>query len=411
MAVHKTQLTIDDLLDVYATSPSGELSNNDLYGVVANNIGISRSSMDHTIPVGAAGAQHSPVKRELRWMQQTMKSLSLLERTDRGRWRITEEGRAKVRLREAVDGFQLLAFSTKYGVAVWSDCRNVFDRLDEEISLYISSPPYPIQTPRAYGGIAAREYVDWICYTLEPVIKNLRAGGSLVLNIANDVFLPGSPARSSYVERLVVALEDRFGVYKMDMQPWVNMSKPPGPVRWASITRQQLNSAWEPIYWFCNDPKRCLADNRRVLQPHTERHKQFMRSGGSKTERCNGDGAHVVRKGSYGKVTEGKIPKNVFVRGHRSASTTAYQKACDAIGLVRHGAMFPAELARFYIEFLTEKGDLVADGMSGGLTVGVEAEDLARRWICVDKIWEYLRGGMMRFEQPIPNLEFLNIGA
>lgn len=408
----KLQLEFDDLLDAYAAAPGGTMSNDSLYNVLAVAGELSRASIDAMEPIGRSGASHSRVKRGIRWVQQSMKELGVLERTEtRGMWRITEAGRAKVRLREAVDGFHMLAFSTKYGYAVWSDCRNIFEKLDEEITLYLSSPPYPIQNPRAYGGVAAREYVDWICYTLEPVIRNLRPGGSLVLNVSNDVFLPGSPARSSYVERLVVALEDRFGVYKMDMVPWVNTSKPPGPLQWASRTRQQLNTGWEPIYWFCNDPKRCLADNRRVLQPHSKSHEAFMRSGGSKTERSNCDGAHVVRKGSYGKITEGKIPKNVLIRGHRSAATTAHHKACDAIGLPRHGAMFPPELARFFIEFLSDVDDLIVDGMSGELTVGVMSEELKRRWICVDKIWEYLRGGMLRFDRPVPNLNFLNVGA
>jgi predicted RNase H-like nuclease (RuvC/YqgF family) len=36
----------------------------------------------------------------------------------------------------------------------------------------------------------------------------------------------------------------------------------------------QLCSAWEPVYWFTNDPDRVRSDNRRVLVEDTEQHKK-----------------------------------------------------------------------------------------------------------------------------------------
>src|SRR5690606_32713547 len=135
----------------------------------------------------------------------------------------------------------------------------------ESISAIITSPPYPLQTPRAYGNVVdERAYVDWIVRALEPAVSKLIPGGSLALNVGQDIFNPGSPARSLYRERLVLALHERLGLYKLDEIPWVNKSRPPSPTIWACRERMQLVATWEPIYWFTNDPHRLRSDNRRV---------------------------------------------------------------------------------------------------------------------------------------------------
>ena len=123
-------------------------------------------------------------------------------------------------------------------------------------------------------------YIDWIRKMLAPVVRNLVPGGSICLNISNDLFEPGLPSRSLYRERLVIALCDRFGLRKMDELIWHNASKPPGPVRWASIERSQLNVGYEPVYWFTNDPTRVRSNNRRVLQAHSDKHLKLINAGG-----------------------------------------------------------------------------------------------------------------------------------
>lgn len=92
-------------------------------------------------------------------------------------------------------------------------------------------------------------------------------------------FEPGSPARSTFRERLVIALCDELALFKWDEFIWHNPSKAPGPIQWASRTQQQLNVAWEPVYIFTNDPHRCVASNRRVLQTHTAKQIELIRTG------------------------------------------------------------------------------------------------------------------------------------
>jgi site-specific DNA-methyltransferase (cytosine-N4-specific) len=60
------------------------------------------------------------------------------------------------------------------------------------------------------------------------------------------------------------------------------------------------------------------------------------------------------------------------------------------------------DLAAFFIEFLTDPGDLVLDPFAGSNTTGAAAEELGRRWIAVETKLEYAEGSKGRFEQVRP---------
>lgn len=251
------QLNLFDIAKAYAGTE--QLQNKALYEKVAPNI------EDSAVPVGKSGQKHKLINRKIRWYQQTLKQLGLLEKSGkRAEWRLTSAGKQQFEV--IGSGKVLLAFSTDLGIALWGDCNDVFSQLDgQAISLCLTSPPYPLRKPRAYGNPTESEYVDFICKAIEPIVRNLAVGGSICLNLGNDIFIAGSPARSLYRERLVLALHDRLGLYKMDELIWHNPCKPPGPMAWSSKTRQQLNVAWEPIYWFCLDPKRCGSNNGNYI--------------------------------------------------------------------------------------------------------------------------------------------------
>lgn len=380
----------------YAATGGAPITNEELYRDVSARTGMSAGEIDETTPIGAAGVQHSTRKRAARWTQQTMRQRGLLQRVkgQRGVWQLTQEG--KERLTTVPRGEVLVAFSTRLGVALWADCRDAFDGLSERIHLVMTSPPYALAKQRAYGNPSHDEYVDWLCEAMAPVVRKLAPGGSLVLNLGNEVFVPGMPARSLIPERVTIAMHERLGLYKMDNLIWHNPSKPPGPVRYASMSRVQLNAGYEHLIWMTNDPARVMSDNRRVLQPHSERQQRLIDAGGERREVRNCDGAYTLRSGSYSKPTDGRIPRNVISMGHSCASQRAYKAAAKAAGLPAHGAPFPVALAKFFIEFLTRKGDLVADNMCGSTSLAVAAEELGRRWIVSDRVGEYLAGGALR---------------
>jgi hypothetical protein len=100
----------------------------------------------------------------------------------------------------------------------------------------------------------------------------------------------------------------------------------------------QLNSGYEVIYWFTNRPDLVKADNRRVLEQHTRRHMALMANGGERRTGKFSDGAYRLKKGAFGKPTDGRIPRNVLVRGHRCADADRYRADARALGLPVHGA-------------------------------------------------------------------------
>jgi site-specific DNA-methyltransferase (cytosine-N4-specific) len=377
--------------EAYAAAPDGLLDNATLYREATRRAGLSDVDRMRREPIGQAGAMRNTTERRIRWFQQTLKKLGVIERVDgeRGVWRLAAT--AKRGLNAALAGVRLVAFSTELGVAVWGEARETLGDLDGLIALYVSSPPYPLRQPRAYGGVVDKAYVDWLCSVLEPVVARLMPGGSIVLNLSNDIFESGSPARSLYLERLVLALHDRLGLWLMDRTPWVNFSKPPGPTYWACVQAVQTAAAYEPIFWFTNDPHRVRANNRRVLEPHTPRHRRLMAAGGERREAAYGDGAYRLKPGDFGRETEGRLPRNVIERGHACADTRALREHAKRLGLPPHGAMQPSAIPEFWIRFLTEPGDLVVDGTAGSIRAGLVAERLNRRWFCVEWMLQHLR--------------------
>jgi site-specific DNA-methyltransferase (cytosine-N4-specific) len=390
------QLSLFDHVKQAYSQSEAPLSNEQLYKRVARLAGVSESEVNNAVPIGKSGHKRSTFARQVRWHQQTLKHAGLIQKGgQRGQWELTKSG--KVQLRKIQPKSSLVAFSTQLGAAIWSLSDDVFDELDAPITLCLTSPPYPLRKSRAYGNPDLSEYIEFVVESLRPIAANLVDGGSICLNISNDIFEPGTPARSLYREKLVIALAEELGLWKMDELIWHNPCRPPAPAMWASRTRQQLNATYEPILWLSNNPRAVKSDNRRVLQPHSQKHLDWVRSGGVKSNRSHSDGAYSVREGSYSNETAGKIPRNILTFPHNCPSQSEYKARARELGLQPHGAPYPLALAIFLIRFLSAEGDLVVDPFGGSLTTGLAAEIENRRWILTECMFEYLRGGGERF--------------
>lgn len=399
----------EPMLQVYAAN-DGSVSNELIYESLSLAQSLPPGTWDYKVPIGRSGQRHNVHRRQVRWYQQSLKSMGLLERTPgaRGHWRATEklrelqkakqEAREKESLTRIPPKLVLVGFSTELGVALWGDAMDVFTRIDEPIHLCLTSLPYPLRKPRAYGGPTEPEYVDFTTRLMEPIVKNMAPGACIALNISNDVFDEKQPSRSLYRERLVLALHDRLGLHKLDELIWHNPTKAPGPIQWASKRRVQLNVAWEPVYVFTNDPALARADNRRVLRPHTEHHAKLIARGGEKRTSSYGDGANRLRPGAFGNPTEGAIPRNVLQFNHRCPSQHALRRRLEAEGHPVHGATMPLALAEFLVRYLSEEGDLVVDVCAGWQTSALAAELNNRRWRTTEIFGEYVGGGALRFE-------------
>lgn len=390
------RMQLDLFKSVQQAYAKGAVSNDKLYDHLVSEGVLTSTDFEERTPVGRSGKKYQCTKRRVRWIQQTLRQAGLLESAGRrGHWQLTPAGRSG--LSPAAPNRVLVAFCTKLGVALWADCHQAFAGLDEPLHLIFTSPPYPLAKARAYGNVSEIQYVDWLCGALEPVVKKLVRGGSLVLNISQDIFVHKSPERSLYPERLLLALNDRLGLKLLDRNVWTNPCRPPGPIQWASKSRVHLNAAWEPVYWLSNDPHLVRANNQRVLEPHSEAHLKLIARGGETSARVSGDGAHRVRVGAYGRETAGRIPRNLQSVRHNCADQDRYKAYCRAHGLPTHGASMPLKLAKMYVEFLTEPGDLVADPFGGSMTTAKACEELGRQWITAEMMGQYLQGAASRF--------------
>lgn len=394
-----------DIFAVLGAFGEGATENQQAYQTLSRKCGIPPSQWEVRAPIGQSQKRHSTLKRRVRWWQQELKRLGLLEAVAgrRGHWQATASGKQTLKQRqEALEpsppGLIQLAFSTELGMALWADCRDTFSKIEEPVHLLLTSPPFPLANPRDYGGPPRAEYVDWLCACLEPVVKRLAPGASVFLNVSNDIFEERSPARSLYRERLVIALYERLGLHKMDTWIWDNPTKAPGPTQWASLRRVQVNTGWEPIYWFTNDPERCFADNRRVLRPHTERHQQFIDGGGATKAAVFGDGANRRRIGSFANQTAGSIPRNLLRVPHNCPSQADLRRYARKEGLPIHSATMPLEIAEHVVRFATEEGHLVADIFGGWLTTALAAERNFRRWVVTERMRAYLHAGLWRMQ-------------
>lgn len=387
------ELLTSSVESVYLNEDS-PISNKELYDKVAKEMGINQE--EYVQPVGIKGTLRNFFHTKVRWVQQSLKSKRILTRPTRGHWEMT--GSKKIELRSIKEGKKVVALSTSLGICLWAKSESVFnsDMIDEPVHLIITSPPYPLKVSRAYGNVNVKEYIDFIIRVIGPITEKLAEGGSLALNVSNDIFEEKSPARSTYLERLVIAIEDRLNLGKMDSIPWVS-NKPPGPIQYASKQRMQLNTTWEPILWFCKNPVKCFANNQRILLPHSEEHMKFMMSGGNKKASVNGDGAYHKMKGAYGRVTEGKIQKNLFEISNYCESGRMVSRYAKMLGISAHGAKMPKELASRLIRFMTEPNQLVVDPFGGTMTSAEAAEENGRRWISTEMMWEYIRSSFIRF--------------
>jgi len=402
---------LNAVLNTYAESDK-PINNKTLYQSVAKRLNLTTDNTNSKTTPDKSGQEYNLFYRTVRWVQQSLKQKKLITNVSRGCWEIHKE--KKKELTAITPEKNVLAISTNLGIVLWTkNTKAITDMIEGEFHAMITSPPYPLRSARAYGNPDIQAYVDFICEALEPILPKLASGGSIVLNVSNDIFMSKSPARSTYYYRLVIALEERLGLHLMDDIPW-SSNKIPGPVQWASKTRQQLNYGYEHCLWLTNDPVNCFADNRRVLIPHTEKHQKFISDGGNKKHHVNGDGAYIKPIGAFSTQTLGTIPKNVLNIPNNCKEGRAVQKFAKENGIIPHAAKMPLTLAEFFVKFLTRPDDLIIDLFAGTLTTGQAAQNNGRRFIMLEMMLEYICQGFHRFRNTSstwinPNLFNTNI--
>jgi site-specific DNA-methyltransferase (cytosine-N4-specific) len=94
-----------------------------------------------------------------------------------------------------------------------------------------------------------------------------------------------------------------------------------------------------------------------------------------------------------------RLPQNAFSFAN-TKSNDYFIKQCKENGIVPHPTRMQFELVNFFIEFLTDEGDIVLDPFAGSNTTGFCAEKLKRKWVSIEADENYGKQSMLRFTNP-----------
>lgn len=292
-------------------------------------------------------------------------------------------------------------YRTSAGAAYLGDSREVLKALPERsVNLVFTSPPYALHFEKEYGNVSKADYVNWFLPFAREIHRVLKDDGSFVLNIGGS-WNQGSPTRSLYQYKLLIALIEELGFHLAQECYWYNPAKMPAPAEWVTVRRVRIKDSVEHVWWLSKSPHP-KADNRKVLRPYGPDMLRLAKRGVKTTVRPSGYaiGATFDKIDAGGaipsNVVQEQLAEDMIVSGNNSANDP-YTKRCKESGMKIHPARFPVALPEFFTKLLTDEGDLVVDPFAGSNTTGAVVERLGRRWIAMELLEEYLEASKFRF--------------
>ena len=127
------------------------------------------------------------------------------------------------------------AYMTHWGRAYHADALDFLRHLrSNSVSLVFTSPPFALRRQKAYGNVAATEYVNWFWPFAVEIHRVLRPEGSFVFDLG-PAWNPGSGTRSLYQYHLIIRLCEMFHLAQEFY--WYNPCKLPTPAEWVTIRR------------------------------------------------------------------------------------------------------------------------------------------------------------------------------
>ncbi len=293
-------------------------------------------------------------------------------------------------------------YVTRLGAVYLGSALEILQALpDGSVNLVVTSPPYALHFKKEYGNVSKDRYVDWFLPFAKEIHRVLTEDGSFVLNIGGS-WNQGTPTRSVYHFKLLIALVEILGFHLAQECFWYNPAKMPAPAEWVTVRRIRVRDSVEYVWWLSKTPWP-KASNLHVLKEYSADMLRLAKNGVRETVRPSG---HVIR-GSFDKISAGgAIPPNVIeeqfaesmLKLGNNAANDEYTRLCKETGVKIHPARFPAALPSFFLKLLTQPNDLVVDPFAGSNTTGAVAEELDRRWLAFDQVEEYLRASRFRFD-------------
>lgn len=313
-------------------------------------------------------------------------------------------------------------YSSKLGMLVQGNSIDLLkenreiSNLKGKVNLIVTSPPFPLNNKKKYGNEKGEEYLKWF-KDLAPVFSELLTDdGSLVIEIGN-AWEPERPVQSLlHLECLLGLVKHPDANFRL-IQEFIcyNPSKLPSPAQWVTVNRFRTVDSYTHVWWLAKSdfPK---ADNSKVLRPYSKSMKRLLKEQKYNTGKRPSE--HIISEKGFLKDHGGSIAHNFFemeqvddkrdVRLPHSVlsfsntnSNDYFLNQCREKMITPHPARMSGGLVNFFIEFLTDPGDLVLDPFSGSNTTGFCAEKLKRKWVSFEIKEEYIKQAHIRFSDPV----------
>lgn len=290
-----------------------------------------------------------------------------------------------------------------------------FVALKGKVNLIVTSPPYPLNKKKSYGNLSGDKYLEWFV-SLAPIFSELLTDdGSIVLEIGN-AWEPGRPVQSLlHLESLLGFTRHKDAGLRL-IQQFIcyNPSRLPSPAQWVTVNRIRTVDSFTHVWWLAKAdfPK---ADNSKVLRPYSKSMRSLLKKGNYNAGKRPSE--HVLSESSFLNDQGGSIAHNLFEMDAldperevrlpnvfsmaNSSSNDHFHRECKKKGITPHPARMPLGLVSFFIEFLTDKGDLVLDPFAGSNTTGYAAATAGRRWVGIDAQDTYVEQSLIRFTDPV----------
>lgn len=281
-----------------------------------------------------------------------------------------------------------------------------------KVQLVFTSPPFPLNTKKKYGNLQGDDYVEWLC-EFAPLLRDyVTDDGSIAIELGN-AWEAGRPTMSILPLKSLLAFKERADLNLCQEFICFNPARLPTPAQWVTVERIRIKDAFTRVWWMSPTTKP-KADNRHVLTKYSKSMKRLLEKGTYNSGRRPSQ--HRIGQKSFLNHHKGAIPPNVLVPPlqellvevlpiSNTRSDDPYQIYCRKHGIDPHPARMPMRLVEFFIEFLTDPGDLVLDPFAGSNTTGFAAESLGRHWLSIESQEQYVNASRARFQAADSNVQ------
>ncbi len=287
--------------------------------------------------------------------------------------------------------------------------------IEGKVQLILTSPPFPLNSKKSYGNLEGEEYLKWFTELAPIFAKLLRDDGSIVIELGN-AWEAGRPIQSLlHLEALIGFVKKPLAGLRLCQQfICYNPSRLPSPAQWVTVNHIRTTDSFTHVWWMAKSdyPK---ADTDKVHRPYSKSMQDLLKK--QKYNPGKRPSQHNISPKSFLTDRGGSISHNLFEmeamdkdRDPRlpnafsfsnTQSNDYFLRTCRERNIQLHPASMPEGLASFFIQFLTDPGDLVFDPFAGSNTTGYVAECLGRKWLSIDTKDEYIEQVKIRFEDPL----------